>query len=356
MEHNDILNKLIILAICIVFGVSFSFTFTSVVPIIAALIAAGVASYLDQPNTRHLIMLIYGAISLVFTGMVFYLPLIVYTCAQESYSYYLLALLPAIAATSLPTSSRAALSGIIILSILVKKASSNSDKLKKKLLSAKDNAKEIELLMNKGRLELLEKQDDEIRIATLNERNRIAREMHDSIGHQLSRAILQVGALISISKDGSTKEGLHQIKDTLNQSMNSIRNSIHGLYDTSIDLNDHLEMLCTDFSKCEVSLKTNTYTKPDSKIKFAIIAILKEALSNTAKHSNASHMKVSLIEHPGFFQLLISDNGTGPFNIDTGGIGLESMKKRVEILKGHMSINANNGFSIFVSLPKEETI
>jgi len=51
------------------------------------------------------------------------------------------------------------------------------------------------LLRQKNR-ELIEKQDYEIRLATLNERGRIAREIHDHVGHLLSRSILQIGALM----------------------------------------------------------------------------------------------------------------------------------------------------------------
>ena len=54
--------------------------------------------------------------------------------------------------------------------------------------------------MEQKNKELLEKQDYEIQVATLNERNRIAREIHDSVGHLLSRSILQLGALKAVHR------------------------------------------------------------------------------------------------------------------------------------------------------------
>lgn len=63
-----------------------------------------------------------------------------------------------------------------------------------------DNAKEISLHLEQKNKELLEKQDYEIQVATLNERNRIAREIHDSVGHLLSRSILQLGALKAVHR------------------------------------------------------------------------------------------------------------------------------------------------------------
>ena len=58
------------------------------------------------------------------------------------------------------------------------------------------------------------RQDYEINLATLNERNRIARDIHDNVGHLLTRSILQIGALLTIYKDNTIKEGLNSIKDT----------------------------------------------------------------------------------------------------------------------------------------------
>ncbi len=65
----------------------------------------------------------------------------------------------------------------------------------------RDTDTELKLVMEQRNRELLEKQDNEIYLATLRERNRIAREIHDNVGHMLSRSILQVGALATICKE-----------------------------------------------------------------------------------------------------------------------------------------------------------
>lgn len=73
-------------------------------------------------------------------------------------------------------------------------------------------------------------------LQTLRERNRIAREIHDNVGHMLSRSILQMGALITIHKEEPLHGQLAGVGETLNQAMNSIRESVHDLHDESIDL------------------------------------------------------------------------------------------------------------------------
>ena len=91
----------------------------------------------------------------------------------------------------------------------------------------RDTDTELKLVMEQRNRELLEKQDNEIYLATLRERNRIAREIHDNVGHMLSRSILQVGALATICKEETIRQQLAGINDTLNQAMNSIRESVH---------------------------------------------------------------------------------------------------------------------------------
>ena len=72
-----------------------------------------------------------------------------------------------------------------------------------KLKKIRDDSAERNLLLKEKNKELLEKQDYEIYTATLRERNRIAREIHDNVGHLLSRTILITGALKAVNKDAT---------------------------------------------------------------------------------------------------------------------------------------------------------
>lgn len=216
----------------------------------------------------------------------------------------------------------------------------------------RDSTKEMSNLLKKQNSDLLEKQDDEIRIATLNERNRIAREIHDNVGHLLSSSILQVGALLAVNKDENTKENLLVINDTLSQAMNSIRSSVHDLYDESIDLHDQVYELVNKFTFCKLNFDYDIQSNPDKKLKYAFIAIVKEALSNIMKHSNASEASITFREHPALYQLMISDNGAVKgFNMDNG-IGLKNITERVETFHGNINISTKNGFQLFISIPK----
>lgn len=231
------------------------------------------------------------------------------------------------------------------------------NKLRKTITEFRDNSVEQEMTLKKKNIQLLESQNDEIYIATLKERNRIAREIHDSVGHMLSRSILQVGALLTISKDETINPHLETLKNTLNEAMNSIRNSVHDLHDESVDLQDALNNLVKAFTFCPIQFDCDISKHVPKDIKYCFIAITKEALNNIIKHSKATKVTLTVKEHPGFYQLLIEDNGKSSANIATehlgnNGIGLTNMKERVETIHGILHISTEHGFRIFVSVPK----
>lgn len=199
----------------------------------------------------------------------------------------------------------------------------------------------------------LTEQNVEIRNAQLGERNRIAREIHDNVGHQLSCSIIQLGAIIAVEKDEKTRLLLEQLSDTLNKGMNSIRSSVHDLRDESLDLYTTLYTLCVGFTFCKCTLKYEISDNPENKYVYAFTGIVKEALSNVIKHSDATEVNVILSEHPKLYQLIVSDNGTLSQNKSSHGMGLENIRQRAASVDGIVNITCDNGYRIFVSAKKQ---
>ncbi len=219
----------------------------------------------------------------------------------------------------------------------------------------RDNSVEKEMMLKESNQHLVDSQNDQIYIATLKERNRIAREIHDNVGHMLSRSILQVGALLTICKDDTLKPHLATLKETLDLAMNNIRNSVHDLHDESIDLQSALQSLVDSFTFCSVHFQCDISKQIPKNVKYCFLAITKEALNNVMRHSNASRITLTVKEHPAFYQLLIEDNGTTSShseNMDDTGMGISNMKERVESLHGILHISTDKGFRVFVSIPK----
>ena len=96
----------------------------------------------------------------------------------------------------------------------------------------RDEQQEASLsLANKNR-ELMAAQDYEVRLATLSERSRIAREIHDNVGHLLTRSVLQVEALQVVHADDEcVRGGLASVGATLHEAMDTVRKSVHDLHD-----------------------------------------------------------------------------------------------------------------------------
>ena len=194
----------------------------------------------------------------------------------------------------------------------------------------------------------------EIYVATLRERNRIAREIHDNVGHVLSRTILLTGAARTVNKDQNLDNLLKGLDESLNSAMDSIRSSVHDLHDDAVNLQETIENIIWDFKGIDVELEYDMSKIIPRDIKYCFISITKESLSNAAKYSGATQVRITMREHPAMYQLCIEDNGKGcpDYAENSPGMGLKNMQERVEALGGTLRIDGDDGFRIFISVRK----
>ena len=230
--------------------------------------------------------------------------------------------------------------------------------MKNVLHRTRDDSIELESMLREQNKRLLSDQDREVHLATLAERNRIARDIHDNVGHLLSRAILLLGAISTINKDKTLAPQLELLSDTLDESMAKMRSSVHDLHDDSIDLEKNIREILSELSAFKVNAELDLEREFSVEIKLAIIGILKEAVTNIIKHSNGNTVSVILNHNYSFCTLSISDNGTlsdsakaliSSENYD--GIGLNNIKNRAVSLGGDAYFYLNDGFTVFARLP-----
>ena len=226
---------------------------------------------------------------------------------------------------------------------------------RQELLRNIDNSRERTLLMEEKNKALRENQDYEIYTATLRERNRIAREIHDNVGHLLSRSILLSGAIQAINRDSNLQQPLRDLGESLNTAMTSIRSSVHDLHDEAVDLQTAAREITEQFTFCQLDFRYDMGRNIPREIKYCCLAILKEALNNVMKHSNATLVQVLMREQPGIYQLVIRDNGTAA-EVRDSGIGLTNMAQRVQELEGIFQIHRKKGFEIFVTIPRRNEL
>lgn len=373
--HEHIDRSVIFIGCVIVYLIALKGS-QSVLPVLLALtVSCFLIIFERNVLPRYFLYGIFLILSLQYPVLIFFIPSILYNLLLEPNKYLLIFLMfpipKFINAYDYP--DLFLILSVSFFSLLLWSKTQELLQYRTKYYHLMDDTKELTHKLNQQNKHLLETQDNDIYIATLAERNRIAREIHDHVGHQLSSAILQLGALMAICKDPSTKENLLQLKKTLDIGMNNIRQSVHDLYDTSVDLNTTVQELVEQFTFCPISLDNTITQMPHQKICYALIAIIKEAFSNIIKHSDATSVQVILREHPSMYQLILSDNGTvfrpASDRLITGstvqshrtqdprvedhGIGLKNMEQRVAQFNGHFQLRTQNGFEIFITIPKE---
>ncbi len=355
LNSKNLIDKLIIFFVCLILWVSCADFEANVIILLISMTISGFLSYFEDERLRTVLTLGFSVMACYIPVLTLFLPLIVYDMVFYKYQYInLLGIIPVIYFIGHASVQTVLIViGMLITCILIRYRTEMLIKLHDKYNKLNDTTREMAVKLKKQNKDLIEKQDTELNMATLNERNRIAREIHDNVGHLLSSSILQSAALLTINRDEKIRDNLKTLNDTLLQAMNNIRNSVHELYDESVDLKMQLEDIINHFTFCELYFDYRINQNPEKKLKYAFISIVKEALSNIIKHSNATHVFITVGEHPAFYQLIIRDNGNVKSSLSEEGLGLKNMTDRIHSLNGNINIKTEKGFEIFISVPKE---
>lgn len=350
-------EKLIILVICVLSLYDMEITYRILAGGLLALSAACFCQALEKRKVPRLTSeLLYGAAALVFPEMSFFAALPLYEAARaKDAAGIAVIILGAARGLFLFGSSRLIPFAACILSVYLAFCAVFSECRRVKLIESRDNSVELERLLKRRNRELKENMEYELKINTLNERNRIAREIHDNVGHILTRSLLGTGALIAVcpKEQKELREGLIVLKDNLNSAMESIRKSVHDIRDDSLDLKIILDKITADLRKrFKTELIYDIKGEMPAKIKTAFTAILKEAVSNILRHSSGDKVQITVREHPALYQLIIYNNGSGG-KVSGTGMGLDDMRQRAEELNGIFRVDSEKGFTVFVSVKKE---
>lgn len=198
--------------------------------------------------------------------------------------------------------------------------------------------------------------------ATLYERNRIAREIHDSLGHSLTaQTILLENALLFLSQDVDRAQGyLLDAKATAYQALKDVSGSVATLRASPLQgktLSAELPALINDICKpahidcqCTVDLP-----KPlADEVSLGVFRIVQEALTNVVKHSQATLVQVKLVANRDRLHLQVLDNGQGfDPSKNTTGFGLRGIRERAANLGGDCQLRSapEAGCQVSVTLP-----
>jgi signal transduction histidine kinase len=198
-------------------------------------------------------------------------------------------------------------------------------------------------------------QEKEAELAVLRERERLARDMHDTLGHNLAALAIQLEAVQRLYKvdPQAASAMIDDLKTLTRSSMDELRRTLAGLRSPGLDsrpLTQALQELCVDFSQrsgVEVNIsmdeKANQLPLPLAE---ALWRVTQEALTNVEKHANARRVALELQVEKGEVNLIVTDDGSGfdpSAPIVLGHFGLQGMRERIEGLGGELSISSRSG-------------
>jgi signal transduction histidine kinase len=190
------------------------------------------------------------------------------------------------------------------------------------------------------------------------ERRRVALELHDDLGQSLSAIKFKIEeSLHGLRKEPESKcaEILEPIVPMVQEIVNSIRRIQKNLRPPSLDdlgILPTISWFCREFETTYSGIKIlKNFDVEEGDIpeplKIVIFRVIQEALNNTAKHSRAEEVNISIILVKGILKLVISDNGIGfnlkefiSLNDDNKGIGLSGMKERTDLSGGRFSVSS----------------
>ena len=237
----------------------------------------------------------------------------------------------------------------IAFSIMMKE----KDKKENEFIELYDTERKNRYELETAKNQLIKANEDIISVTELNERNRIARALHDNIGHKLVgiNMILQASGAVRYKDQDKADELTNKAIKELTDTVDLLRDTVHDLKPNKTVGIKVIEKIIADYNYCEVSFTTKGDMNSISSGMLALMSQnLKEALTNASKYSSATLIDVNLEASKKYIRFLIKDNGIGAKEI-VDGLGISGMRERVENVGGTFTINKDDGFEVVSFFP-----
>lgn len=197
------------------------------------------------------------------------------------------------------------------------------------------------------------------KLAQTRERNRLAREIHDTLGHTLTGIIAGIdaaSAVADVSPD-MLKQYLSIVSDVARQGMTDVRRSVNELRPDALEQGDLLSAVNKMIYQMSATAKARiTLDNRAGKLSFGedeeeiIYRIIQESITNAIRHGKADTVMITITREYNVLTVAIRDNGIGAKNIEPG-FGITHMKERLDLLGGEIQIDGSEVFSIIAKIP-----
>ena len=343
----------------------------TVIWLIAAVTIAGLSMTVDQRRWGIAVPAAYLLVGALSADSVAGAPLVVYVLARlgalttrRARMTAVAACVPFVAAVASRVRDTPVLALVLVfcaLAALLALRTVQEEAARRSLHVVRDDLREKVLTLQDTNAQLLQAQDYELRAAALAERTRIAREIHDGVGHLLTRLLLQVKALQVVHREEpGVVADLTTLDGGLDEALDSMRRSVHALSDDGEELATSLNLLGSRCGIESVRVDCSTEAEPPAVVARCVVAVVREALTNAARHGGARSARVAVTDYPAFWQVTVDNDGIVPAEGEPAaagrggsGLGLRSMTERVEALGGRVRITPRPRFTVFATIPKD---
>ena len=304
-------------------------------------------------------------------------PLVVYDLVRQSALGSRRARLLAVCCVPLPVvlmvrargaagaGSAAAGAVVALLAACLALRTAQGEAARERLHATRDELHQKVVALRASRARLEEAREHETHAAALAERTRIARDIHDSVGHLLTRLLLQVKALEVIRRgEPAVAADLAELGSGLDGALSAMRRSVHALSDEGEDLATSLNLLGARCGIDRVEVDCPLEESPPPAVTRCLVAVVREALTNAARHGRASSARVRVADYPAFWRVAVDNDGAvpaeeAPAHDGTSGggavrpgLGLRAMTDRVEALGGTVRLTPRPRFTVIATIPK----
>lgn len=375
---NRLFDKSIVLACCIAAALGLAVDARLVAAFCLGVVIAALAEVAQGERTRRAseaASYAYVIVAVFVPSFMPFAPLAFYDIAQHVRrehiwpalgvaATFVFALVADYRAGMLPARALLLTAILSVAATLLSLRTAQLEREQERMRRTRDELQERSLALEARNRDLADRQDYEVELATLAERARIAREIHDNVGHQLTRASLQTEALRVVhANEPGVAADFADVKRTVDEALQLVRASVHALNDNAANLSVQLERIVEDARSDggpQIELEVLAEHAPANVVN-CFAAVLREAISNTIRHAHAQNVTVRCMEHPSFYQLIVTDDGEGRIRAGGRGVaegmGLGSMRERVEALGGTFTAGPRTGaagWRVFATVPKQQ--
>ena len=196
-------------------------------------------------------------------------------------------------------------------------------------------------------------------MAETRERNRLAREIHDTLGHALTGIVAGLDACIMMLEVApeATKQQLNKIRDTARKGITDVRRSVKKLRPDVLErlpFQEALLEMTKDYSESsgmeitfDIFSWSNNLRQDQEDV---IYRVLQESITNAKRHGHATKVKITIGGNENYLLIVIADNGLGCEEVKHG-FGLKHMRERLELLHGTIHYWSDEGFIVEAMIP-----